>query len=316
MCVDTCDEQVKGEYGECVQYCRDERLSSGARLFNGSVSSVSMSSANPGSGVRRRRASRFDCQDACGMRPVLWHIEVSHFSEKVRWALGVKGVEHERRAPPPGLHMPLALWLTRGRSGTLPILRIDRQTLADSTAIIAVLEERFPDPPLYPADPGARERALALEDFFDRGLGPAIRRLVWHELRGDPERLGAVAAQAAPAFSGGLAVPYARLLSVGTGVRYGAVSEPAAQRAKSRVLAVLDRLEAELGDREYLVGDRFGVADLTAASLLYPLVLPEQAPKLVQEMPERYERLRASLASRRGYRWVRKIYATHRKVGV
>lgn len=248
------------------------------------------------------------------MRPVLWHIEVSHFSEKARWALQFKGVQHERRAPPPGLHIPAALWLTRGRSGTLPILDINGQRFADSTAIIAALEERVPDPPLYPADPRERERALELEDYFDRRLGPAIRRVVWHELRGDPERLGSVAAQAAPALSGSAAIPYARLLAVGTGLRYGARSERAARRAKSGVLAVLDRLEAELDDREYLAGDRFTVADLTAASLLYPLVLPEQAPKQVREMPERYERLRTSLAGRRGYRWVQEIYATHRRV--
>jgi glutathione S-transferase len=249
------------------------------------------------------------------MRPILWHIEISHFSEKARWALQIKGVEHERRAPPPGLHIPLALWLTRGRSGTLPILEIDGQRLADSTAIIAALEERIPDPPLYPAEPRERERALELEDFFDRTLGPAIRRLVWHELRGDPERLGAVAALAAPALSGSSVVPYARLLATGAGLRYGAAGKRAARRAKSTVLAVLDRLEAELGERKYLVGDRFSVADLTAASLFYPLVLPEQAPKVVQEMPERYERLRASLANRPGYRWIREIYATHRRAG-
>jgi glutathione S-transferase len=249
------------------------------------------------------------------MRPILWHIEVSHFSEKARWALQIKGVAHERRAPPPGLHIPLALWLTRGRSGTLPILEIDGQRLADSTTIIAALEQRVPDPPLYPAEPHGREHALELESFFDRALGPTIRRLVWHELRGDPERLEAIAAQAAPALSGSAAVTYARLLATGTGLRYRAASEHAAQQAKSRVLAVLDRLESELGNRKYLVGDRFSVADLTAASLLYPLVLPEQAPKVVQEMPERYERLRASLAHRPGYRWVREIYAAHRTPG-
>ena len=35
-------------------------------------------------------------------KPVLWHIEVSHYNEKARWALDHKGIEHERRAPPPG----------------------------------------------------------------------------------------------------------------------------------------------------------------------------------------------------------------------
>ena len=39
-------------------------------------------------------------------KPVLWHIPISHYSEKARWALACKGVEHERRAPLPGAHIP------------------------------------------------------------------------------------------------------------------------------------------------------------------------------------------------------------------
>ena len=40
-------------------------------------------------------------------KPTLWHIEISHFNEKARWALDHKGVEYERRAPTPGrAHTP------------------------------------------------------------------------------------------------------------------------------------------------------------------------------------------------------------------
>ena len=39
--------------------------------------------------------------------PTLWHIEISHFSEKARWALAWKGVEHRRRSPLPGTHIPI-----------------------------------------------------------------------------------------------------------------------------------------------------------------------------------------------------------------
>ena len=31
-------------------------------------------------------------------RPILWHIEISHYNEKARWALELKGVGHERAA--------------------------------------------------------------------------------------------------------------------------------------------------------------------------------------------------------------------------
>ena len=40
------------------------------------------------------------------MPTTLWHIELSHYSEKARWALDYKGVEHRRRAPLVGLHGP------------------------------------------------------------------------------------------------------------------------------------------------------------------------------------------------------------------
>ena len=53
-------------------------------------------------------------------RPTLWHIEISHYSEKARWALAYKGVEHRRRAPLPGAHIPVALCLTRGEQQDLP----------------------------------------------------------------------------------------------------------------------------------------------------------------------------------------------------
>jgi len=30
--------------------------------------------------------------------PVLWHFPVSHFNEKIRWALDFKGIPHVRKA--------------------------------------------------------------------------------------------------------------------------------------------------------------------------------------------------------------------------
>ena len=118
-------------------------------------------------------------------KPTLWHIEISHYSEKARWALDYKGIEHQRRAPTPGAHIAVALWLTRGRCKTFPVLQLDGEAIGDSTAIIAALEERYPDPPLYPDDPGERRRALELEEFFDEELGPHARLLAFHEATKD-----------------------------------------------------------------------------------------------------------------------------------
>ncbi len=248
--------------------------------------------------------------------PTLWQIPISHYSEKIRWALAWKGVEHRRRSPVPGSHMAVALWLTRGAQYTFPVLRLDGRNVGDSTAIVAALEERFPDPPLYPADIADRRRALELEDYFDEELGPAIRQLVWHELGRDRRSFASVLERTSPpplARFSAAAVGYGRVF---TGLRFKARDPGLAERSRAKVLAAFDRLEAELDAAagDYLVGGAFTVADLTAASLFYPLARPEGAPLPPdQRMPEGFERFRAPLRERHGLRWVREMFRRHRE---
>jgi len=117
--------------------------------------------------------------------PVLWQIKISHYNEKARWALDYKGVAHRRRSPLPLVGtLPTAWVLTRGT--TFPVLRLEGRSIGDSTQIIAALEKRFPEPPLYPSDPDGLARALELEDFFDEQLAPHLRLLVWHETSKQP----------------------------------------------------------------------------------------------------------------------------------
>src|SRR3954447_220780 len=116
--------------------------------------------------------------------PVLWHLKVSHYNEKARWALDHKRIPHMRRALIPGRHDRVALKLSGG--STLPVLVLDDGAIGDSTRIIEALEQRWPDPPLYPAEPEARRRALELEDWFDEELGPYSRLLVVHHTLPDP----------------------------------------------------------------------------------------------------------------------------------
>jgi glutathione S-transferase len=77
------------------------------------------------------------------------------------------------------------------------------------------------------------------------------------------------------------------------------------------VVAALDRLEAELDGNEFLVGDRFSVADLTAAALFYPLVLPPQGPEL-GDPPDGFQRFREPLEDRPGYHWVAEMFRAYR----
>jgi glutathione S-transferase len=248
-------------------------------------------------------------------RPTLWQLEISHYSEKARWALDHKRVPHGRRSLLPGAHIAAALMLTGGRSVTLPVLELDGRAIADSTAILAALEERFPEPPLYPADPEQRHRALELEEFFDEELGPHIRRVVFHDMLGEPAIFDEIAARVVPGRLGEaerLVGTYARGFS---SLRFGAADDDAATIARSKVRAAMDRLDLELagGDGDHLVGDSFTVADLTAASLFCPLVGPEGGPTPPdQAMPAAFQALRDELGERPGYRWVEDTYRRYR----
>jgi glutathione S-transferase len=242
------------------------------------------------------------------VKAVLWHLPISHYNEKVRWALSLKGVEHERRTPPPGAHMAIAMALTRGRSHTFPVLQLDGRAIGDSSQIIAALEEAVPEPALYPADPDDRARALELEEFFDEELGPHIRLCAWDEACKDPEALGRFSAALAPRPLRPFAAPTMRVF---LRLRFGVGDVDAAENARGKVIAALDRLEAELGDAEYLVGDSFTVADLTAAALFYPLVTPPEGPRL-PTAPAGFEEFRAPFRPRRGYRWVEEMFRRHR----
>lgn len=271
----------------------------------------------PAASRRSRYVDRVSSTDG---DPVLWHIPVSHYNEKARWALDLKGVDAIRKAPPPGAHMVVALWLTRGSGKTFPLLQLDGTAIGDSTEIIAALEARYPDPPLYPADPAELDRALAIEDYFDEELGPYARLLAFHEIRRDEAALKQFTAGILPA-------PLARndraltVAAKGSAAfaqaRYRVASDEVAEDAKRRILAAFDRLEAEMdaSTGDYLVGDRFSVADLTAAALFGPIVGPPEGPE-IPDPPVAYEEFRAPLRTRPGFMWVEKMFSRHRRNAV
>jgi glutathione S-transferase len=243
--------------------------------------------------------------------PLLWHLPISHFSEKVRWALDWKRIPHRRRVMPPGLHPLGGLLLTRGRFYTMPVLELDGRRVGDSTAIIAALEERYPDRSLYPVD---RARALELEDWFDENVGPFARRWGFNTLLTEPDALRAFAIKQTewapfqvPTAAFG---PFAKLF---LDVRYSTEDEAGVEEAREKLVHGLDRLEAEL-DGEFLVGDRFSVADLTAASLFYPLVLPAEGPWRATKTAAFLE-FQDSVCDRPGFRWVEEMFSRWRRPG-
>jgi glutathione S-transferase len=242
--------------------------------------------------------------------PLLWHIPLSHFNEKVRWALDYKGIAHRRRVLGPDYL--IRAWRATGR-GTLPILFLDGRAIGDSTHIIAALEERQPDPPLYPRDAAARRRALALEDELDEQLGPALRAaFVTPLFRHDPDVALRALTTGMPDEAYRRLRPLRRIFPAFYRFRHK-ISDARLEADRATVSTMLDRIESERGGRAHLVGDAFTVADLTAASLLSPLLQPPeiQYPLRVQ-LPGHLQEYRATVLRHPAAQWAAGIYRLHR----
>ena len=242
--------------------------------------------------------------------PVLWHLKVSHYNEKARWALDYKRVPHIRHAVLPGRHARIARRLGAGR--TLPVLDLDGEVLGDSTLIIHALERRYPEPALYPPDPADARRALEIEDFFDEEFGPYLRLLVLQHMLPDARLLlGAFAPDLSP---GRRFV--ARAIHPLTRRRIRAdfgIDPPGIERAWSKCRIACERFAEELRPNGYLVGDGFTVADLTVAALLSPVVAPEEFPyPQPQRDHPRLADLRRLLEASGALKWAQGIYARHR----
>jgi glutathione S-transferase len=245
--------------------------------------------------------------------PVLWQLQISHYVEKVRWALDYKRVPHIRRSLLPGLHVVKTRRLTRHTS-TTPVLTIAGRSIGDSTRIIAAIEERWPQPPLYPEDPAQRRRALELEGFFDEELAPHIRRAFYKELLPHPELMVPLFTHGRPLAERALLRAGFPMLRVAMRQRFE-ISADAAAESRAKMIAAMDRLEREIGPSSYLVGQNFTVADLTAAALFYGVARPPEFPYPMvadDDLPDSWREFVDSLARRPGGQWVAEIYRRHR----
>jgi RNA polymerase-associated protein len=118
-----------------------------------------------------------------GAVTTLYDAERCPYCARVRIVLAEKGVEHEVVAI--DLSDRPAWLYEKNPLGKVPVIEEDAFVLPESEVIMAYLDERYPEPPLLPADPAARALARVHVYRFDDYLGDdyyAFRR-------GDPNRL-------------------------------------------------------------------------------------------------------------------------------
>jgi len=226
-------------------------------------------------------------------------IAFSHYNEKARWGLDRFGVAYRELRCMPLLHFPAVMWATRLRGGrsdrtstrwSTPVLVTDDgQRLCDSADIVRWASDRHATPAtsLYPAE--HRAEIEALEDHLHDQLGPHTRRFAyWHVLRTPGVLAGLARRNVGPVQA---AVFVAALPLVRGALRRAlAVERERAEASLQRIRQEVAALDERLGDRPFLVGDRFTAADLTAACMLAPVLLPSRAEGYSADLGPRDER--------------------------
>lgn len=244
-------------------------------------------------------------------RAVLYQFPISHYCEKARFCLDVKGVDYEVRNLFPGFHK---LTLRKLGGDTVPLLVDGDAVLRDSGDIVLHLERAYPEPRLVPADEAEAADARALMAYFDEVVGPAVRRWAYGHVLDTPgaleeiffEGYGAVARAAGRVVAPGMKKGLRRFYRIGDG-----------SEAESRAVLgeALDRLDARLGGdaARPLVGSTLSFADVTGAAILSALVAPPGSPYTMRERtPRALHAMRDEICARPAGRWVQWVYASAR----
>jgi glutathione S-transferase len=100
---------------------------------------------------------------------ILYSDDTSPYCAPVRAAIYAKGLSIPIEAPPGGLKSDGYRRLSG--TGTIPCLVLDDGSpLPESAAILAYLDEKFPERPLRPDDPEGRAKVLAIMRLADGGI--------------------------------------------------------------------------------------------------------------------------------------------------
>jgi len=264
-------------------------------------------------------------------------IGLSHYSEKVRWALDLLEADPNSRifytedAHPPALQSFATVVASSGEASRAPMIVLDeavtppgegspKSVLFDSSLIISTL-----CPELYPAE--CQKDIVEFEKEMGRRLGPTSRALVYHQVL-RPEYYSMIGEIGGMCTSKIESILFAHMLPQGLakGMRkMMSIDETSADISLEEVRNVFknvsDRLE---GGKEGYIFDSasrklgFTAADLTFASLATPLIRPPELDALYggQDFESRWpgalNNLRDELRATPAGKHVLKMYHNHR----
>ncbi len=246
--------------------------------------------------------------------PKLHLFAISHYCEKARWALDHLGIEYTPSPLAPGLHQFKAKALG-AKGSSLPILELGpKHCIQGSSAIIDWAEGNTLHSGRSLALDSAPADVNAIERRLDRVLGVHVRRHYYSEAIVDhPETV-------LPLFvkelSFGKSAMTKAVWPILRRLMIQHIDLGPEQRLDSRSIleAELNWLDGFVRDGEtFLFGERISRVDISAASLLAPLVQPAKHPVYADlQVPPGIQEDYAGFAEHPILRWCKDLYARFR----
>ncbi|MBY6033825.1 glutathione S-transferase [Marinobacter daepoensis] len=210
------------------------------------------------------------------MAITLYQFCISHYCEKVRWALDYKGIQYQTVNLLPGQHVQRIRKLTSAES-SVPVLTHDGEIIQGSSLILDYLDKTFPERPLMPKDPTLQSEIGNWEQKLDEQAGPALRTWMYHYFLQRPKVVIPLLAAGTPFYNRILlSLAFSRVDEIMR--EWMQINQKTADASQATLEDLISELSALYQQRPFLVGNQFTRADITACSLLAPLFQPSQYP--------------------------------------
>jgi glutathione S-transferase len=186
-------------------------------------------------------------------------------------------------------------------NGQVPVLVHDAAVITESTVINEYLDDVFPEYPLRPTDPVWRAKMRIWSKFVDEYFCPALSMIGWHHMVRkvarslDKDELDEVLSK----------IPLKEQREKWATVAGESFTEEQLADSRRKLDVSLERMEAMLGESEWLAGPDYSLADVNGFSIvagverLHPELIDEsRRPRSVEWLRRMRERpaVQAALA--------------------
>ena len=216
------------------------------------------------------------------MKLRLYVLPASHPCAAVEKALELKGLPYRVWEWLPPLHAPMQLLLTGRR--TVPSLKIDRENVSGSRAIMHRLDELAPEPPLSPQEPEARANVETADRWGEETFQPIARELIWAGATRRPGALVSYGANSRLPIPGAMLRASAPLIAQAER-RLNRTDDELAIRRLAELPAHLDRIDAWLADGTLRGAEQPTAADLQILSTVRLLATMGDVRPLLEGRP-------------------------------